>query len=52
MFDKKMIKNLDWVFLILLALLITVSFVVLASASANVSQIGRASCRERVCQYV
>lgn len=37
MFDKKMLKNLDWVFLILLALLITVSFLVLASASANVS---------------
>ena len=40
MFDKKMIKNLDWVFLILLALLVTVSMVVLASASANVSLYG------------
>ncbi len=37
MFDKKILKNLDWVFLLLLALLMTFSFVVLISASSNVA---------------
>ena len=37
MFDKKILKNLDWVFLLLLALLMTFSFVVLISASSNVT---------------
>lgn len=37
MFDKKILKNLDWVFLLLLALLMTFSFVVLISASGNVT---------------
>jgi len=36
-FDKKILKNLDWVFLLLLALLMTFSFVVLISASSNVT---------------
>ncbi len=35
MFDKKMLKNLDWIFLILLVLMLTVSFVVLYSATVN-----------------
>lgn len=35
MFDKKMLKNLDWIFLILLALMLTVSFIVLYSATVN-----------------
>lgn len=35
MFDKKILQNVDWLFLILLALLLTVSITVLASATAN-----------------
>lgn len=37
MFDKKILQNVDWLFLILLALLLTVSMLVLASASGNIS---------------
>lgn len=36
MFDKKMLKNLDWVFLLLLVLLLGASLLVLASASGNI----------------
>lgn len=37
MFDKKILQNVDWLFLILLALLLLVSMFVLASASGNIS---------------
>lgn len=36
MFDKKMLKNLDWIFVGLLLLLLAVSLLVLGSASGNV----------------
>ena len=36
MFEKKMLKNLDWLFLALLVLLLGTSLFVLASASGNV----------------
>lgn len=36
MFDKKMLKNLDWIFIGLLALLLAASLLVLGSASGNV----------------
>lgn len=36
MFDKKMLKNLDWLFLLLLVLLLGASLLVLASASGNI----------------